>query len=331
MIKKFLSKKIQARKKKVEHQSKGFFFVHIPKTAGTSFKNALAESTNLYRDYGQRSPETHRDIQELYSTNDFYRFKSQFIDGDSICGHVAVMKYADLVDIEHIITFVRRPVAQVVSHYNHFSGRYGYKGQFENFFRDPKFSNLQTKYLANIPLGLVGFVGVTEHYDTSILMASEHLKLSIVSKRHNINEDKIIDCNDLSPSKVSEIKSYNASDEALYQEALELFSQRHSLTKQGKKWTYLHGHINANFALHGCAFSVDSIQPVVVDVLVNGVLYQTLEANQFYNAFSKFKFPRDRYVGFHLKLNHVLSNGVNEVVLRVVSTGQSRKIIINKP
>lgn len=334
MIKRFLLKKARVEtpgKVLVHSDIKSVFFVHIPKTAGTSFKDTLAESTNLYRDYGERSPETHQDIQQLYKKTDFYHFKSQFVQGSSICGHVGIMKYADLVDAERIVTFVRKPVGQVVSHYNHFSTQYGYKGSFETFVRDAKFANLQAKYLANFPLELIGFIGLTEHYDASISMLSEHLNLPVECKQNNISKDKRIESAELSPEQILEIKQYNAQDEELYQNAEQLYKQRQIFIEQGKKWTYLHGQINANFALHGCAFFADSTEVVTFDVLINGQYHHTVEAKQFYGGYPKFNLPRERYIGFHLPLKKALKKGDNEVELQVVSTGQSRKIIIKKP
>ncbi|MGR5341934.1 hypothetical protein ACPV50_18630 [Vibrio astriarenae] len=330
MIKRLLARK-NTTSLNAQQNAESVYFVHIPKTAGTSFKNALEEQLPIYKDYGVNSPETHSDIRTLvYEKNDVFQLKSVLKQGSVICGHVGLMKYADFVPVSKILTIVREPIAQIVSHYNHYVQHYGLEAPFSQFVRDARFCNVQSKYLGNFPVELMGFVGVTEDYAECVGMLSEHLGLSIPEKHSNISGAKAAKHDALESDLISDIKQRNAADFELYSKAQDLHQQRKQLRQKGKPWTYLTANVNANFALNGCAFFNGSTEIVELDVAINGEHRRTIEAKQFYHPFSKVNFPRERYIAFHLPLRKWLKEGENQIELSVKATGQKNVLLVNK-
>ena len=78
-------------------------FVHIPKTAGTSFRIAAQEyfgKKNTFYDYSSKSDETSKEIIDtVYSAKDPYKFYSMLSKHEHsfLSGHFPVLFYAMLL------------------------------------------------------------------------------------------------------------------------------------------------------------------------------------------------------------------------------------------
>ena len=155
------------------------FFIHIPKTAGSSFRVAAEQyfgSEATYFDYGNGSKETHPDILKFeYESKDRYlAAKSIKKNAKFLSGHVIYPKYAPFFPAKSVVTFVRDPAQQVRSHYEHFSRLHGYKGSFEDFIKENRFANMQSKALNGIWTDAIGFIGITERYNESIALFNKY-------------------------------------------------------------------------------------------------------------------------------------------------------------
>ena len=75
-----------------------FIFVHIPKTAGTSFRHSAAQSLKCVWDYGTNSPETSEIIKETVYSNRYEAFRDYLEREkvDLIAGHFPASKYMNI-------------------------------------------------------------------------------------------------------------------------------------------------------------------------------------------------------------------------------------------
>ena len=155
------------------------FFIHSPKTAGSSFRVAAEQyfgTEATYFDYGKESSETHLDILKFeYESKDRYlAAKSIKKNAKFLSGHVIYPKYAPFFSTKSVVTFVRDPAQQVRSHYEHFSRLHGYKGSFEDFIKENRFANMQSKALNGVWTDAIGFIGITERYNESLALFNKY-------------------------------------------------------------------------------------------------------------------------------------------------------------
>ena len=309
------------------------FFIHIPKTAGTSFRTSFEESTFTYKDYGKNSSSSSDDIKRyVYELSDLYGFKKRFNEHQSlwITGHVNLLKYIDFVPVSNTITFVREPLQQVLSHYNHYVRYHGFTGDLSAFLDKPYAKNLQSRHLNFMPISLIGCLGITESYDQSLTLINQQFNLDLLSEKTNINNNKHFTDKSLDDALNDKFIKSNSKDIAMYQEALFLHEQRMDLDANNKVWTYGCVDINRHNLLHGCAFQYKSDDAISLVININDKPFKTIVANGFYAAYSKANFPRERYIGIHFPLPKDVSKD-DEVDVYVEETGQKLNFIALKP
>jgi hypothetical protein len=153
-------------------------FLHIFKTAGTTVKFILRNSTYL----------RHCDLQPLIKygifTNDDFKFlrKIFFFGVRSISGHSLICPTAHLSAPIQYFTFVRDPLQRCLSHYQHLKRSRRRRGEditFEEFIQAEDVANHQVRCIAGDPdLAKAKhelsqrylFVGLTERFAESMLI-----------------------------------------------------------------------------------------------------------------------------------------------------------------
>jgi hypothetical protein len=217
-----------------------WFFVHIPKTAGSSFRNemveALAPSFNLRvdaRDPTLSAEERRRiALDELISSHATrgYRFAS---------GHVSfaeALRLRESIADVRFMTMLRDPVARVVSQYRYFRSAANPHHQqvierypdFDAFLADDDNSDVMFRYLAPEPDSTVpatvdciersfAFVGLLERLPFSFRLLSavlgEDLRPSVHVRRTEESEKNRLT---LDESLVRRIRQRNRRDMELY-------------------------------------------------------------------------------------------------------------------
>ena len=122
------------------------YFLHIPKTAGTSLNNIIKEQFPKNKVYPYAT------YHQVYTNT-----KLKLDNYDIIAGHFTHSYVQNMIRPVKIITVLRNPVSRVISAYNHFMREPVCNFQFNNFKKCPikdainmypwLFSNQQTKHL----------------------------------------------------------------------------------------------------------------------------------------------------------------------------------------
>ncbi|WP_028771760.1 sulfotransferase family 2 domain-containing protein [Shewanella waksmanii] len=284
------------------------YFPHIPKSAGTSFRNAFENqygTDKVLRDYSASAPETTPNLFDvIYQDQDFYALKRKLetIDFKLLAGHFPAAKYAKLFPLENMVTFVREPIARLVSEYKHFVRHRNYKGSLTEFVRKPENINKQARLLKNLPISSIGFIGVTEQYQTSLEMFSHQYDINIPLLNKNIAPKSQGSDLGLSDSLLEEIKKINAQDLLLYAEVVELHDKRYQLFQDSLPYTLGQFHISNGHILQGWAYQIGIQTPIKIGIHWEGKLQHQLVANKYNMLMDSLNSPRAGHIGFNIKV-----------------------------
>lgn len=303
------------------------FFVHIPKTAGTSFRKSAESyfgSDHVVYDYSPNSVETSDLLRStVYENGDVFEFgealraqRKKFLSG-----HVPAVKYVHLFGASQTVTFLRDPIQRVMSEYYHFVRHNGYEGDFPSFYRQPQFVNRLSKLLNRMPLEAFGVLGLTEAYEASLDILNDRFSTQIQHTVMNTGRQDRGKSYDIPQAQLDELNELNSADRQLYDKGVTIFQQRNQLFNASLP--FVHGVIQAvnRNSLQGWAWFADSQVPVDVDVLLNNKKLRTVSAKGFRPGLLQFSPPRNGYVGFQLKFPEPLKPGARVKVV-VSETGQ---------
>ncbi|MBI3156016.1 MAG: sulfotransferase family 2 domain-containing protein [Burkholderiales bacterium] len=308
------------------------FFVHIPKTAGTSFRRSIADAVgdgHCHFDYGPSSSETSPLVKQLaYDEPDLFRLQQALARASCrlLAGHVHAGRYAPLVPAARVVSFVRDPVQQVMSHYEHQRLHNRYPGSLEDFLRGPLGPGFQARVLAALPIEALGFVGVTERYEDSLRAFSTAFGITLEVRRLNLNPSRAQGAFPAPAYAVPDelrglMEERGGPDQVLYQRANALLDAR--LEAMAAAQPFVHGALTAVVPTHigGFAYLTGSQKPVRVQVLVNRRIVREVLATADRPALRALKVPRNAFVGFDYRPAEPLAVG-DSVSVRVAATGQ---------
>jgi hypothetical protein len=214
-------------------------FVHIPKTAGTSFRMAArrALGERIAFDYGPNSRNTSPLVREhLYPEGKypdgehaaaFEAYRKMLVEHRIVMagGHLRYERYAQLFPPNQVITMLREPVARVLSHYHHEVRKGSFGGSVLEFCELRKHRNLQWRLLRGVPLKRLNF-GLTERYADSLELLQQRLGVPLVQLHENRSKEASRAIDTLAPDIVETIRGWNEKDVTLYERAVALFDLR---------------------------------------------------------------------------------------------------------
>lgn len=303
------------------------FFIHIPKTAGTSLRVAAEQFFGVDRivyDYGAHSPVTSACIRHyLYETsppdwdglNDFWRSQPPAL----IAGHKSVGRFAPTVGLSRSFGFVRDPLAQAFSNYLHLRRQRRFDGSFQEFFaRRPE---KQLKMFSNVPFQALGFVGVTEHYRASLRLLNALYDWRLTYKKVNRAGWLAPSVRTVSADDRAAFEDINRDEIALYQQIVWHFGQRLALHRQQKSFVHGDFEVAPDGQIKGWAWWAgnEASCPVALELWVNGAPMARRLSGDLNLSFQNQPLPREGQVGFEFDAPSAQDLRCN---VRVVETGQ---------
>lgn len=303
-------------------------FIHIPKTAGTSFRASLEKNEDVVRDYGSGNEHTSDLVNEhVYGSNNLYALKESLSNRNTwLCGHMHLIKYLGIAEPQNMVTFVRDPVERVISHFNHEARWVNSELTIESFLNSHSAKNSQHRFLNGLPISLIGFVGITEQYSQSLALLDSQMAIKVEEAKFNENDKKVSNVGDLDEATLARIKEQNTLDQQLYTSAINLLAEREALEREQKAWTYIYATVSKDRKLRGIAYRTKASNPVELEVAVNGKAYRDVIASELTPLFPSVRFPRERFVGFSVSLHK--HQNIENIVLTVKDTGQSYNVEI---
>ncbi len=302
---------------------KPILFLHIPKTAGTSFRRALENMLGcsaVCYDYGAKSSLTNALVLEP-DTADLWDFKRRFDAAELRClaGHVSASRYVRLFGAEHTVAFMRDPVQRVLSEYHHFVRHYGYTKSILSFAAESRFKNKQQRQLSPVPLAAYGFVGIAERFADSVAMLNAEWRWNLAPGQANVGRPSLDVEHEADASIRAAILGLNQRDQALYDAALGQFQERYELFEHGLPFTRSHVKgIEAGFVTGWAVRRDESAVPV--QFLVNGDPVGCAMAHEYRPWPHALGIGRGGYVGFRFRLPGLKVG--DEVLCRAEDTGQ---------
>lgn len=216
--------------------------VHIPKTAGTTFRSYLRAiyGRHLCCDYGQSNPMTHGLIaRSLYADTgpkppENLRQACHKKGIKCIHGHFHAEKYRAIFPDARYIVWLRDPVDRVISQFfyqrkaldpRNRINRLVYEGKVNllQFADMEENRNIQSKMIAGIPVEAFYFLGICEDFQQSLRRFENRLQIDLGNTKVrwlNLNPRKP---NVEDPEIREHIAAQNAADIQLHTSALGLF------------------------------------------------------------------------------------------------------------
>ena len=221
--------------------------VHLPKTAGSSFRSAIEQhyGDRLVQDYGDRpinKTTFRRNFDAVQGCLLNMGSRARFRHIDCIHGHFMPLKYLLLKAPikKKFVVWMRDPVERLASHYLYWVRNYNpidagklhrrvveEKWSLERFCLGPEMKNVYSKFFWGFPLARFDFVGITEFYDSEIEHFSQLLVgANLESIRVNVNPNPVKHSYIDAPDFRSKIQAHHQADVALYEQALALRDKR---------------------------------------------------------------------------------------------------------
>lgn len=218
--------------------------LHIPKTAGSSFRRHLRilfdnrivfDYQGPYQLVDTTPPTLSIRIHRLVHQVRVRRLGRTRLRRDDRCihGHLQLSRYRTRFPEARLVTWLRDPVQRVISHYYHWQERpdMGHSTcrrlvrerlSLLDFAALPEMQNLQSRYLDGVPLDAFWFVGIQEYFDSMIQEFYRLLgEVPVEVEAVNVNRRKRGPDYEIAPDERAQLEELNALDRQLYEQALQ--------------------------------------------------------------------------------------------------------------
>ena len=222
-------------------------FVHLPKTAGTSFVSVLnqhfgAGTHSDFLDYPMNTPRQERNAAAL--RNAVTIAEDGLPNVECIHGHFLAVKYLLLASKRpaQFVTWLRSPADRLRSNYYFWQRQYPVAPPqaavhrrvveedwtLERFCFSEEFRDMYAQFLWGFPLAYFDFVGVTEFFDEDVqYFTKKFLGLDLQPARLNAAPSSDADAHGpMDAGFRAEVEAFHVRDMALYRRAIEMREER---------------------------------------------------------------------------------------------------------
>lgn len=295
-------------------------FCHIPKTAGTSFRKELERilpEDQLLSDYGENNPTTSLNLAERVRQVESER------NWKVLCGHFPLSRYGTSFAPWQVAVFLREPRQQVVSHYEHQKRHQGYEGSLEDFALSSAGLGLQRRMLCNVPVQLLGFVGITAQYRTSLELFRHLFEIDVQPQELNINPRRLEE--NFDPRSVdipASCRSLEQDEYHLFVQANRTLKARVNFIRDGGVHHWVFGAITHMDSqnITGVAFSKCGAIHLPLRILLNGEHLAFTCTGEDSPPMSAIRLP-SKQCGFKLRLPKKLK-ARDRLEVRAMPSGQ---------
>lgn len=284
-------------------------FIHIPKTAGTSFNENAEKNFGLElmeKDYGSDANHTSALVKaHIYGkeTIDQYGFHQAFTHAGKkwLTGHFNADRYLPLMGCENTFAFVRDPVDRVISEFLYRKRKFGMDRSLEAFYQDPGETNKQFRMIGEHPWQAFQFVGTQARYQECL----EHLNKTLACGFENIQTNRRKDTThlDITEEDKTEIRRWNERDCLFYDEVTAYLERQFSAAESGQDFCYHNFGFEAGTHVIGWAFYAGKDKAADIGLFVDGQHVQTTRASEHLAALQLIGAPRAGNVGFRFVLS----------------------------
>lgn len=220
-----------------------FISVHVPKTAGTSFKVFLESvfGEQLILDYRSKPLDTNYEARAIAnSTEDSLCFQTiaEKLETTDVCvhGHFLPAKYLSIFPDATLISWVREPAQRLMSHYqfwqqnpqpNHSVAKRVVEESlsFKEFCELELMQNINSRFFGDVKIQRYEHIGVTENYEQSLQALCkkfgwEQQSANVLTHKVRVNPLKQASHYSLSDTDSACAERLNHADYALYREVL---------------------------------------------------------------------------------------------------------------
>ena len=255
-------------------------YLHIPKTAGTSFRMSAEQyfgPDQVLNDYGEESPNTSEDIRVSVYGDDPAKLRKTGLEKKFLTGHFRMAKYKEIFPNSPVVSFFREPVDRVISEYVHFSSHYDFEGSLREFYQKPHFRNRQSRSMSGALPTDLEFYGITEDYQSSLEKFNQQYGTNFPMAKLNTGKYQGAAKSIATEEELAEIRELNQEDIELYRYAVEHFEKQSAIDsrplrtplKTLKRYCGSVGALN-NGSMVGWTVDRESTEPAGLSVSVNG-------------------------------------------------------------
>lgn len=312
-------------------------FVHIPKTAGTSFRTSLAKfygEEYIAKDYGPYFSATSDVVRnEIHKKNDLYslRYTLKKKGYKVLGGHFPASRYTSIFPVSDCVAFLRDPVQRFYSEYQHRSNRSfdRFEGSIEEYCEVNKFCNVQSRMLAKTAWPAFACVALTESYTKSLEFINADFGVCLNEVEVNKRRGDIKKPYDLTEKQIALIIEKNSDDCMIYEEAKKYFEERIKLENPND---FVRGRIEEikGNRVYGYAIPNNNteVEPVEVQLLVNDIVQDTTIAKDYRKNLDLLRVKRKGHVGFSFDISKFVKGDVFQVSVK--DTGQKLAYKVKK-
>jgi hypothetical protein len=310
-------------------------FIHIPKTAGTSFRSGAEQHFGPWHccfDYGLYSDQTSEIVRRLMleqTEPGLFLAELQARGTRFFSGHVEASRYAPVFGMHRLVSFVRHPLQRIVSEYRTLQRHFGERRDFQAFAHDPRFINRQTRMLGGRDWMGLGFVGTTERYAESLEELNRVMGTRIPLLESNLGRETLLDQYDLETDERELLTALNAADLLLYDQVCEQLDWRLRLRSAGHRYWRGAVHRVSPAEISGWLASPETSEPVDLEMWVDGNRHSGMQTQVRSSATAGVGGLEIGTVTFAASLSGIEPGAA--ISCRIAATGQPLPTVASEP